>query len=122
MITTEVTRAATLPQDFTADQARTLLDQIAESFPTVGPLTSGQLAGVLTLAWQAGYTAASAHPVCDWCGESVVPKCEPAVNMSRPMWAHQATGLYGCEHPVGQYAQVNGGGTPAQTDAKASLR
>ncbi len=117
MITTETTPRSTLPADFTADQARALLDQIARIFPTVGPLTSGQLAGALTLAWHAGYAAASAHPVCDWCGEAVVPKADPAVGLTRPMWAHQATGLYGCEHPVGQYAQVNGGGTPAQIAA-----
>lgn len=117
MITTEVSPRSTLPQDFTADQARALLDQIAEMFPTVGPLTSGQLAGALTLAWQAGYATARETPVCDWCGESVVPKTDPAVGLTRPMWAHQSTGLYGCEHHVGQHAQVNGGGTPAQTAA-----
>ena len=106
---------------FTAEQARVLLAEIGERFPATGPLTSGQLAGVLTLAWQAGhdagYNAAAARemPVCDWCGQAVVPKSDSSVGMTLPMWAHQATGLYGCERPDGCYATVNGGGTPART-------
>ena len=113
MITTEATSRSIPPQDFTAEQARVLLAEIGERFPATGPLTSGQLAGALTLAWRAGYAAATEHPVCDWCGERVVPKVSP--ELLRPMWAHQATGLYGCERPDGCYATVNGGGTPART-------
>ncbi|MHB8456240.1 MAG: hypothetical protein ACYDBS_00895, partial [Acidimicrobiales bacterium] len=106
--------AASPSQDFTADQARVLLDQIAELFPTIGPLTSGQLAGAFTLAWQAGYVAAREHPVCDWCNEPVVPKMLAGVGVR---WAHKASGFYSCERPVGCSAQVTGGGTPAQTAA-----
>ena len=119
MITTEVSPRSTLPADFTADQARALLDQIAETFPTVGPLTSAQLAGALSLAWQAGYATARETPVCDFCGEAVVPFQDP--HMSRPLWTHKDTMVFGCQgegfYPGGSYAQVRGGGAPEDTAA-----
>lgn len=121
MITTEATRAAFPLQDFTAGQARALLDQIAETFPAVGPLTSGQLAGVLTLAWQAGYAAAHVLPACDWCGAPVATKLAPELGYA--LWTHRDTGLYSCAdryvaargcdpRSTSDYAQVDGSGKP----------
>ena len=108
MSTTEVSPRSTLPADFTADQARALLDQIAETFPTVGPLTSGQLAGALSLAWQAGYATARETPVCDWCGEPVV--ATDKAHLGYRTWCHK-TGFFGCESGDG-FAQVGGNHRP----------
>ncbi|MDA8385402.1 MAG: hypothetical protein M0Z88_03975 [Actinomycetota bacterium] len=91
----------TFPETFTAEQAKALLDQASELFPECGPLTSAQLAGALSLAWQAGYLAARGQPVCDWCDEPVV--------LTDSGWCHKSDGLYGCgRKPFNTSAQVHG--------------
>ena len=122
MITSEATSASTSPQDLAAERTRDLsvLFDLLAAEPA--SMCSGALLALASEAWQAGYAAAREHPVCDWCSEAVVPRTAFEVGMTRPSWAHQATGRYGCEHRPDCYAQVRGCGTPAGTaefDARA---